>query len=71
MNWSNEITKFEKFSEDSREHGRKVYRRYEDERESADNGKKINIFYANVNTQKESLYNSLPKPEVSRMHKGN
>ena len=69
--WDKRIDKALKFREDAVTHGRKVYARYEDERSvSTATGKKVNYFYANVNTQKESLYNSMPKPDVSRIHKG-
>ncbi len=69
--WDKRISKAEKFLEKSREHGRNVYRRYKDDREDDVIGmKRVNIFYANVNTIKESLFNSLPKPDVSRLHKG-
>lgn len=71
--WSKELQKAVKFFADSLRHGQKVYRRYIDEREDsvmANNGvRRANYFYANCNTIKESLYNSLPKPDVSRLHK--
>lgn len=71
INWDVRIQKAEKFAERSREHGRKVYERYEDKREGADiNVRKANLFYSNVNTLKESLFNSLPKADVSKIHKG-
>lgn len=70
--WDSKICKAEKWLEESRVHGRKVYDRYKDKRMGADlNLKKINLFYANVNTLKESLFNSLPKADVRRIHKGN
>lgn len=69
--WDSRIEKAEKFFEKSREHGRKVYARYTDERKDDFMGlQRVNIFYANVHTIKESLFNSLPKPDVSRLHKG-
>ena len=69
--WDKRIAKAEKFFERAREHGRKVYMRYQDKRDDDIIGlQKVNIFYANVNTIKESLFNSLPKPDVSRLHKG-
>lgn len=69
--WDKRIERAEKFFEKAREHGRKVYCRYKDDRQDDVMGmKRVNIFYANVNTIKESLFNSLPKPEVSRLHKG-
>jgi hypothetical protein len=71
MSWNDKISKAEKFQAKARTHGRKVYRRYEDDRpENEYLIKKANLFYSNVNTLKESLFNSLPKPSVARMQKG-
>ena len=72
--WDKKIQKAEKYLENTWTHGRRVYERYQDKRDSgmgsADLIKRANIFYANVNTLKESLFNSLPKADVSRLHKG-
>jgi len=71
--WDKRIQKANKFLEPALTHGRAVYERYEDKRDASAVGsktKRANIFYANVNTIKESLFNSLPKPSVSRLHKG-
>lgn len=69
--WGKRISKAEKFLEPAQTHGRKVYARYQDKRDDVVLGiVKANLFYANVNTIKESLFNSLPKPDVSRLHKG-
>lgn len=70
--WDKRITKAEKYLEKSRVHGRKVYERYKDDREDLllTGIRRVNIFYSNTNTLKESLFNSLPKPDVSRFHKG-
>lgn len=71
--WDDRITKSEKYLEKATTHGRAVYNRYQDERDQSAAGnarlKKVNLFYSNVNTIKESLFNSLPKPDVSRLHK--
>jgi hypothetical protein len=70
-NWNKQIQKAEKFLDKTWERGKKVYDRYEDVREGADSFvKKVNVFYANVNTLKESLFNSLPKADVSKIQKG-
>lgn len=70
--WMDQINKSKKFKEKSVTHGRKVYSLYEDNRDAnAVWIKKANFFYANVNILKESLFNSLPKADVSRMQKGN
>lgn len=72
--WDSKIEDAEEFRRSWCEHAKRVYERYEDERKSeqamTQNIKKANFFYSNVNTLKESLYNSPPKPDVSRMHKG-
>lgn len=69
--WNKQIQRAEKFLDKFQEKGRKVYKRYEDERDGANSFVKlVNIFYSNVNTLKESLFNSLPKADVSQIHKG-
>jgi hypothetical protein len=69
--WDKKIAKAEKFFEKAMTHGQNVYRRYKDDRSDEYTAlKRVNLFYANVNTIKESLFNSLPKPDVSRLHKG-
>lgn len=70
-NWNKQIQKAEKFLEKFQEKGKKIYKRYEDERDGANTFvKMVNLFYSNVNTLKESLFNSLPKADVSQIHKG-
>lgn len=69
--WDKRIKKAETYLERTHEHGDAVYQRYEDERDAQGSSlKKVNLFYANVNTLKESLFNSLPKPDVSRVQRG-
>jgi hypothetical protein len=71
--WDARITKAEKYTDTWHSHGTKVYDRYKDKREGGDGYghiKKVNLFYANVNTLKESLFNSLPKADVKKIHKG-
>lgn len=68
--WDSKIRKAEKFMSKWHEHGRRVYKRYEDEREDiAKFLQRANIFFSNVNTLKESLFNSLPKPDVRKIHR--
>lgn len=70
-NWDKKIDKAEKFLQKAHEHGKKVYGRYKDERDERSSGQqKVNMFYSNVNTIKESLFNSMPKPEVKRVQRG-
>ena len=72
--WDTRIQKAEKYMQPAWTHGQAVYGRYQDKRDgtlgSDSNIKRANIFYANVNTLKESLFNSLPKADVSLVHKG-
>jgi hypothetical protein len=72
--WDTRIQKAEKYMQPAWTHGQRVYARYQDKRDgtvgSDDGIKRANIFYANVNTLKESLFNSLPKADVSLVHKG-
>lgn len=71
IDWSKRLSKAEKFLEGCHSHGRKVYSRYKDSRdEVASLGQRANFFYANVNTLKESLFNSMPKPDVQRVQRG-
>lgn len=70
--WTKRIMKAEKFLERAHTHGKKVYQRYEDKQEERVVGElRANLFYANVNTLKESLFNSLPKPDIRQLHEGN
>jgi len=69
--WDKKLAKAERFLQKAHEHGEKVYRKYVDAREqSALGNRQVNFFYANTNTLRGSLFNSLPKPEVSRIQKG-
>lgn len=71
IDWTKRIAKAEKFLEPCTEHGRKVYSRYKDSRdEVASLAQRANFFFANVNTLKESLFNSMPKPDVQRVQRG-
>lgn len=66
------IKRFDRFIKTSRDHGRRVYQRYRDDRQGLPGyvTQRANIFYSNVQTLKESLFNSLPRPDVSRLHRG-
>jgi hypothetical protein len=77
--WPKRLDAFREFSRKFHERGTKIEARYEDDREAlgtddpsilAASYKRVNLFYSNVCILKESLYNSLPKPDVSRLHKG-
>lgn len=68
--WNTKIDKAEKFLKDAHSHGRRVYERYRDKRDDSMLGKRVNLFYSNVHTLKESLFNSMPKVDVSRVQRG-
>lgn len=78
--WPERLAAWKTFSERFHERGGKIEIRYEDERDANQmtagtnatdiGGKRVNMFYSNVSVVKESLFNSLPKPDVSRLHKG-
>lgn len=77
--WPARLENWNEFSRKNFERGTKIEARYEDDREAmgqddpstlGGNYKRVNLFYSNVCILKESLYNSLPKPDVSRLHKG-
>lgn len=71
IDWTKRLGKAEKFLEECHSHGRKVYARYKDSRdEVASLNQRANFFFSNVNTLKESLFNSMPKPDVQRVQKG-
>lgn len=78
--WPQRLDTFKKFAEKFHERGSKIEARYEDERDANEmtvglnmndiGGKRVNMFYSNTTVIKESLFNSLPKPTVSRLHFG-
>ena len=77
--WPKRIQAWNKFSQKFHDRGAQIETRYQDDRESEasmspsmmqSGVKKVNLFYSNTTVIKESLYNSLPKPSVSRLHKG-
>lgn len=70
--WPARLESFKKFVEKFHPQSCKIEQRYEDNREDEQSAgiKKVNVFYSNVTIIKESLYNSLPKPTATRVHKG-
>jgi hypothetical protein len=68
--WVTEIQYAEKELYKFHERGRKVVRRFLDERDAMETTeKKFNIFYSNVNILKSALYSRTPRPDVSRKWK--
>ena len=49
--------------------GKKIVDRYRDERSEADQSKRFNILWSNVETLKPALYSQQPKPQVMRRYK--
>lgn len=69
--WPARIQSFKKFSERIHNRALDIEKRYEDARDDVNSFlKRVNIFYSNVTIIKESLYNSLPKPTATRLHRG-
>jgi hypothetical protein len=65
--WQDEITAAEKEQEKFVQQGRRVVRRYLDDRDAVEtNNKWFNIFYTNVGILEASLYANIPKADVSR-----
>ena len=69
--WSAKLTKAEKFLSEAHAHGGRVYARYKDDRgdSALSRAPRANLFYSGVQTLKESLFNSLPKADVSRINR--
>jgi hypothetical protein len=68
--WEMELSLAEKEDREWVERGRKIVKRYRDERD-ANEGRtaKYNILWSNVEVLKPVLYGRTPKPDVSRRHK--
>jgi hypothetical protein len=68
--WHAEIQSSKKEFEKWGDRGRKIVRRYRDERDAGDNRqRKFNILWSNVQVLKPALYGRMPKPEVTRRFK--
>jgi hypothetical protein len=68
--WEEEIKQAELELKDFHNRGRKVNRRFLDERDMLDaQNKWFNIYYANTNIMESALYAQLPKPAVTRRFK--
>lgn len=78
--WPERLSAWKKFSETTHTRGDNIEKRYEDARDAdtvalagtldSNGRRKVNMFYSNTTILKESLFNSLPKPVVSRLHFG-
>lgn len=73
--WQEEIKLYEKEFDTWLARGKRITERYRDERKMQPNGvdtvgdARFNILWANVETIFPSVYNKLPKPDVSRRYK--
>ena len=68
--WQEEITQAELELKDFHNRGKKVTKRFLDERDLLETGNKwFNIYYANTNILESALYAQIPKPTVSRKFK--
>ncbi len=68
--WVKEITLYEKDAGPWHEKGRKIVRRYKDERSSAqENSVRYNVLWSNIKTMLPACYGRNPKPEVARRFK--
>jgi len=67
--WIAELRLAEQDSHKFLDRGRKVYRRYMDERETADKDEtKFNVLWSNIQTLKPAVYATPPKPVVQRRY---
>lgn len=64
--WLREIEAYEKLARKWHEQGRKIVKRYKDDRTDNDDARKYNVLWSNVETLKPLLYSATPKPVVSR-----
>lgn len=70
--WLAQIELAEKEDKDFTARGRKIVKRYRDEREANEamrDGKRLNVLWSNVQTLKPALYSRTPKPDVDRRFK--
>jgi hypothetical protein len=68
--WKAEIDQAEKGTKKFHQRGRKVTKKYLDERDATSSGDKwFNIFFANAQILESALYAQIPKPSVSRKFK--
>lgn len=78
--WPARLDNWKNFSRKMHDRGKAIEARYEDERDTNNmtmgsgtndiGGRRVNMFFSNTCILKESLFNSLPKPDVKRLHFG-
>ena len=67
--WSADLSMGKKTEKDFIEAGKKIVKRYRDQRTGSDNARKYNILWSNVQTLAPAVYSKKPKAEVSRRFK--
>lgn len=70
--WVTEIKLYEKEAQQFEERGKKILKRYKDERsvrEFGDGSKRYNILYSNVQTLLPAYFSRSPKPDIERRFK--
>jgi hypothetical protein len=68
--WQTELELAEKECRTWVERGRKIVKRYRDERDATEDGsKRFNILWSNIQTLRPAVYSKKPKPEVARRFK--
>ena len=68
--WITEVQLYERKRERFNERGKKIVRRYKDERDSQHSTqRRMNVFWANTETLKPTVYAQTPKPEVKRRYR--
>lgn len=68
--WQNELRLAKREDEKFIKRGKKIVKRYRDERQGwSDTAKRFNILWANVQTMRPAIYGRVPKAQVERRHK--
>ena len=67
--WSTDLELAKKTDKDFLAAGRKIVKRYRDDRGLSDSARKYNILWSNVQTLAPAVYSKRPKAEVSRRFK--
>lgn len=67
--WSADLDMAKKTDKDFLEAGRKIVKRYRDQRTTSDNARKYNILWSNVQTLAPATYSKKPKAQVQRRFK--
>lgn len=70
--WLEEITFYETYSQTWEERGKKILKRYKDDRSPREQRvPRFNILWSNIETLKPALYSRKPKPDIERRFRDN